>query len=444
MSEFLLYSRFCFINNEFIEATLHIKNEKIYKIYKRKTEVSNIPFLNYRQQHIFPGFIDAHVHINEPGREDWEGFETATKAALKGGITTLIEMPLNASPVTTTVASFNLKKKATTNKLYVNCGFYGGLIPSNKKDIEDLIKSGVFGIKGFLTHSGIDEFPNITREDIEAIAPILKKYDIPLLLHCELSDSNVPEVNNTKSYQEYLHSRPQHWEVNAIKLAIAIQKKFDIKVHIVHLSASEGIELIKKRKKETNKLTVETCPHYLYFNAENIPDEAPIYKCAPPIRDHNNNNSLWEFLFEDGFNFIASDHSPATPERKQLASGDFFKAWGGIAGLQFTFNVMFTEGIKRKLSLQKLIPLLTENPAKFLGLDNKKGYLKEGFDADITVCDTKKNIILKEGNIAHKHKATPYLNEWLNAQITNVFVNGTHVLKNQEIINIQKGKLLFK
>ena len=280
MSEFLLYSRFCFINNEFIEATLHIKNEKIYKIYKRKTEVSNIPFLNYRQQHIFPGFIDAHVHINEPGREDWEGFETATKAALKGGITTLIEMPLNASPVTTTVASFNLKKKATTNKLYVNCGFYGGLIPSNKKDIEDLIKSGVFGIKGFLTHSGIDEFPNITREDIEAIAPILKKYDIPLLLHCELSDSNVPEVNNTKSYQEYLHSRPQHWEVNAIKLAIAIQKKFDIKVHIVHLSASEGIELIKKRKKETNKLTVETCPHYLYFNAENIPDEAPIYKLS--------------------------------------------------------------------------------------------------------------------------------------------------------------------
>jgi len=444
MSEFLLYSKFCFIDDEFIEATLHIKDGKIYQIHKRKTGAPGIPFLNYEQQHIFPGFIDAHVHINEPGREDWEGFETATKAALKGGITTLIEMPLNASPVTTTVASFDLKKKATTNKLYVNCGFYGGLIPANKNDIEDLIKSGVFGIKGFLTHSGIDEFPNITREDIEAIAPILKKYDIPLLLHCELSDNKVPKVQNTKSYQEYLHSRPQHWEVNAIKLAIDVQKKFDIKVHVVHLSASEGIELIKKRKQKTDKLTVETCPHYLYFNSEDIPDEEPIFKCAPPIRDHNNNNALWEFLLEDGFNFLASDHSPAPPERKQLASGDFFKAWGGIAGLQFSFHVLFTEAVKRKLSLEKLVPLLTENPAKFLGLAHKKGYLKEGFDADITICNTKKNIIIKEDCIAHKHKATPYLGEWLKGQITDVFVNGVHALQEKEIVNITKGELLLK
>ncbi len=428
----------------FTEATLHIKNGKIHQIYKGKQELSNVPFFNYECKHVFPGFIDAHVHINEPGREDWEGFETATKAALKGGITTLIEMPLNASPVTTDVASFDLKKKVAKNKLHVNCGFYGGLIPSNKNDIEALIKAGVFGIKGFLTHSGIDEFPNITKEDIKAIAPILQKYDLPLLLHCELSDTNVPIVNNTKSYQEYLHSRPQHWEVNAIKLAIEVQKKYDIKVHIVHLSAAEGIELIKKRQQETNKLTVETCPHYLYFIAEDIPNEAPIYKCAPPIRENANNNMLWEYLLEDGFNFLASDHSPAPPERKQLASGDFFKAWGGIAGLQFSFPVLYTEGCKRGLTLEKLIPLLTENPATFLGLENKKGHLKKGFDADITICDTKKSMIIKESIIEHKHKATPYLNEWLKGQITAVFVNGIQTVKEGEIIDTNAGEILLK
>lgn len=443
-NESLLYSKFCFFNNTFTEATLHVKNGKIHQIYEGKKELADVPFLNYANEHVLPGLIDAHVHINEPGRADWEGFETATKAALKGGITTLIEMPLNASPVTTTVAAFDLKKKATANKLYVNCGFYGGLIPSNKEDIEALIEAGVFGIKAFLTHSGIDEFPNISKEDIEAVAPILKKHDIPLLLHCELSDANVPEVENTKSYQEYLHSRPQHWEVNAIKLAIEIQEKYNIKVHIVHLSASDGIDLIKERQKETSKLTVETCPHYLYFNAEDIPDKAPIYKCAPPIRDRVNNNRLWNYLLRDGFNFLASDHSPAPPERKQLASGDFFKAWGGIAGLQFTLPVMYTEGCKRGLSFEKLVALLTENPAKFLGLKHRKGKLKVGYDADITVWDANQRSIVTENSIEHKHKATPYLNEHLKGKVTNVFVNGAHVLKKSEIVSDRKGEVLLK
>ena len=248
-----------------------------------------------------PGIIDAHVHINEPGRETWEGFDTATKAAAIGGVTTLIEMPLNASPVTTNIDAFNLKQEASKDKLHVNCGFYGGVIPSNQNDLEGLIKAGVFGIKGFLTHSGIDEFPNVSKADLEAIAPILKEYNIPLLLHCELTDDNVPEVTNPKSYQAYLESRPQHWETNAIDLALDIQKQFDIKVHIVHLSASKGIERIKKRKQQTNKLTVETCPHYLYFNAENIPDASPIFKCAPPIREKANNDELMELFIRRWF-----------------------------------------------------------------------------------------------------------------------------------------------
>ncbi|RLD29238.1 MAG: allantoinase AllB [Bacteroidetes bacterium] len=444
MKEFLIHSNKCFINNQFVEATLYIKNKKIHQIFKGLNTIKNITFLDYDNLIVMPGIIDAHVHINEPGREDWEGFETATKAAAIGGVTTLIEMPLNANPVTTTANAFKLKQKAADQKLHVNCGFYGGVIPTNANDIEDLINEGVFGIKGFLTHSGIDEFPNITKAYLEEIAPILKKYDIPLLLHCELSDENVPKVINTKSYSEYLHSRPQHWETNAIDLALDIQKRFDIRVHIVHLSASDGLERIKIRKQLTNKLTVETCSHYLYFNAEDIPDASPIYKCAPPIREKANNNLLWNALLNDEFNFLSSDHSPAPPERKQLEKGDFFKAWGGISGLQFTLPILFSQGQKIGLTLEKLIPLLTENPAKFLELERQKGKLQEGFDADITVWNDSEAFTITEESIQHKHKATPYLNETLFGKVIHTFVNGVQVVKNSELNELKAGKLLLK
>ncbi|SFZ89345.1 allantoinase [Flaviramulus basaltis] len=443
MTEFLIYSKRCFINDRFVESTIHIKNDKIHQIYNGYNEHNEIPLLNYNNLIVMPGIIDAHVHINEPGRDTWEGFETATKAAAIGGITTLIEMPLNASPVTTSIKAFKIKQNAAVNKLHVNCGFYGGVIPSNLTDIEGLIKEGVFGIKGFLTHSGIDEFPNVTKNHLEQIAPILKKYNVPLLLHCELSDNNVPKVNNPKSYQEYLLSRPQNWETNAIDLALDIQKRFDIKVHIVHLSASDGIKKILEHKEKTNKLTVETCPHYLYFNAENIPDASPIFKCAPPIREASNNDKLWGFLLEDGFNFIASDHSPAPPEIKQLETGDFFKAWGGISGLQFTLPILYTEGKKRGLKLEKLIPLLTKNPAEFLGLDYKKGILKIGYDADISVWDDTHEFKITEETIQHKHKGTPYLNEVVFGKNIHTFINGVQVVKNSELKTLQQGQFLL-
>jgi allantoinase len=444
MTEFLIHSKRCFIDNQFIEATLHIKDEKIYQIFNGSHSKENTTILDYNNLIVMPGIIDAHVHINEPGRTNWEGFDTATKAAAIGGITTLIEMPLNANPVTTTTNAFKLKQKASTNKLHVNCGFYGGIIPTNSNDIEDLIRAGVFGVKGFLTHSGIEEFPNVTKQHLEEIAPILKKYDIPLLLHCELSDNEVPKVNNPKSYIEYLHSRPQLWETNAIDLALEIQKRFDIKVHIVHLSASEGLERIKKRKQITHKLTVETCPHYLYFNAEEIPDASPIYKCAPPIREIQNNDLLWKAVLNDDFNFLSSDHSPATPELKRLEEGDFFNAWGGISGLQFTLPLLYSEGKKRGLPLEKLIPLLTENPALFLGLEQQKGKLKEGFDADITIWDDKETFTITEKTIQHKHKATPYLNETLFGKVIHTFVNGVQVVENSKLKELNAGKLLFK
>ena len=441
MNTFLIYSKKCWVDAKFVEATLHIHENKILNIFFTKHKIENIPFLDYENLIIMPGIIDAHVHINEPGRTHWEGFDTATKAAALGGVTTLIEMPLNANPVTTNVKAFDIKKQATKNKLHVNCGFYGGVIPGNTNDIEPLLKAGVFGIKGFLTHSGIDEFPNISKSDLEKIGPTLTKYEAPLLLHCEFGES---EKINPKSYKDYVSSRPEEWELNAIKIALEIQEKYNTKVHIVHLATAKGLKLTNTRKKQTNKLTVETCPHYLYFNAEDIPDASPIYKCAPPIRDKENNDLLWKGLLNNEFDFLGSDHSPAPPEIKKLEEGNLFEAWGGIAGLQFTLPVLWTAGLKKGLTLEKLIPLLTTNPAKFLGLENTKGELKKGFDADITVWSNDEEFKVTENIIAHKHKATPYANHTLKGKIIHTFVNGIQVVKNSELKTFNAGKLLLK
>ena len=446
MKEFLIYSKRCWIGKQFIEATLHIGNGKIIRIYPKKHRIENIEFLNYNDSIVMPGIIDAHVHINEPGRTHWEGFNSATKAAALGGVTTLIEMPLNANPVTTNINAFDLKKQATQDKLHVNCGFYGGVIPGNEKDIEPLINAGVFGIKGFLIDSGIDEFPNVTKDDLEKIAPILAKFNVPLLLHCEIGErKNIPQVHNKpKSYRAYLASRPTEWELNALKITLDIQEKYSIRTHIVHLSAAKGLQSINYHKKFTEKLTVETCPHYLFFNAEDIPDASPIFKCAPPIREKENNDALWKGLINNEFNFLASDHSPAPPELKKLDDGNLMEAWGGVAGLQFTLPVVWTAGLKKGLTLETLIPLLTINPAKFLGINHKKGELKKGFDADITVWNEEETFTVTEEGIAHKHKATPYLNHQLKGKIIHTFVNGEQVVKNKELNILQKGKLLLK
>ena len=445
MNELLIHSKRCWINEKLTDATLHIKNGKIKAIYDGLYSIETILLKDYGSLIVMPGVIDAHVHINEPGRTSWEGFDTATKAAAIGGITTIIEMPLNANPVTTNVEAFEVKKLASKDKLHVNCGFYGGIIPGNSNDIEPLIKAGIFGIKGFLTHSGIDEFPNVTKDDLEKVAPIIAKYNIPLLLHCELEgEKNIPQVDNPKSYKAYLASRPTEWELNAIKLTLDLQEKYDLKTHIVHLSCSSGLNSVNKRKKNTKKITIETCPHYLYFNAEDIPDASPIYKCAPPIREKANNNALWDALLNGEFDFLASDHSPAPPNIKNLEDGDYFKAWGGISGLQFLLSAVWKAGETKGLTLEKLIPLLTIKPARFLGIDHKKGILKTGYDADITVWDDKKQFVVKEDMIMHKHKATPYMNHKLKGKIIHTFVNGIEVVENSQLKVLNAGKLLLK
>ena len=444
-NDFAIFSKRCWINNQFKPATIFVKKGIIERIEAGKV-ISSQGLLDVDENILMPGVIDAHVHINEPGRTDWEGFETATKAAAAGGTTMLADMPLNSTPVTVCKEFFIKKKRASHGKLNVNCGFYGGLVPQNIDQLEKLIEAGVLGIKAFLTHSGIDDFPNVTKADLEKGMAIISKYDIPLLVHCELESDNFEAqkkfTQDPKSYTAYLNSRPKSWENNAINLMINLCRKYNCKVHIVHLSSADALKNIIEAKKEGLPVTVETCPHYLFFNAEEIDDGNTAFKCAPPIREKSNNDLLKEAVANGLIDFLATDHSPAPPEIKELESGNFKKAWGGIAGLQFLLPAAWTV-LKDKVSLEHFIPLLTEKPAQFLNLNHRKGYLKVSYDADFVIWNPNEKFIVSENAIFHKHKLTPYLNRKLFGKILQTFVNGKNVFRNDKLYHTNAGKIIL-
>lgn len=408
-----------------IEATLILANGKIQEVLSGRVQRAGVHLESFGDKVIMPGVIDAHVHINEPGRTHWEGFETATKAAAAGGITTLIEMPLNASPVTTTVDAFNQKLEAAKGKLHVNCGFYGGVIPGNINDLDGLLSAGVFGIKAFLTHSGIEEFPNVTEADLRKALPILKKHDAKLLVHCELHSSVTlsPSKGDPRSYANYLASRPRKWENDAIAQMIRLSAEFNVHIHIVHVSSSEALPLIRDAKRRGVRITAETCPHYLVFCAEEIPDGATEYKCAPPIRERANNELLWEALKDGTLDFVATDHSPAPLDMKETQRGDFMKAWGGIAGLQFLLPALWTGAKERGFSLADVARLLSTSPADFLGL-KQKGRIAPGCDADLVVWDPGASFVVRKEDIQHRHKLTPYRGRILFGRVDRAIVGG--------------------
>ena len=431
--------------SEFVDGYILILDGKIADVISCNNSF-DFPIEDVGENIVMPGIIDPHVHINEPGRTEWEGFDTATKAAAAGGITTMIEMPLNSNPVTTNKNNFQIKLNSAKNKLHVNCGFWGGVVPGNENDLEELLESGVFGLKAFLTHSGIDDFPNSNAEHLRKALKILKKYNKPLLVHCErdsIHDDLILLKQNPKSYSAYLKSRPKSWEDNAIKLMIALCRETRAHVHIVHLSSANSIEQIQKAKQEGLSLTVETAQHYLFFNAEEIPDGATQYKCAPPIREKENNEKLWNALLDGTIDFIATDHSPAPPSMKEVESGNFKKAWGGIAGLQFSLPAIWTKAKEKNISIQQIAKWLCENPAKFISLENSKGKIEKGFDADLVVWNPDRKFTVEENNIQHRHKITPYLNKELYGVIEQIYVGGKKVFNQGSFLNLNEGKILL-
>ena len=429
------------------EAIILISEGKIVELVSTLDYELEIEIRDVGNSVVMPGIIDPHVHINEPGRTEWEGFITSTKSAAAGGITTMIEMPLNALPVTTTAKNFEIKLEAAKNKLYVNCGFWGGVVPENQNELEKLLESGVFGLKAFLTHSGIDDFPNVNAVHLRKALKILKQYNKPLLVHCEI-DSPHAESNlldqNPNSYFAYLKSRPKSWEDSAIKLMIDLCRETESHIHIVHLSSANSIGQIKKAKVEGLPLTVETAPHYLFFKAEEIPDGATQYKCAPPIREKENNDQLWNALLDGTIDFIATDHSPSLPLLKEIESGNFKKAWGGIAGLQFSLPVIWTKMKEKNTAVEKLLKWLCEQPAQLCQLNSSKGKIQKNFDADITVWNPDQKFKVTESIIQHRHKITPYLNQELFGVVEQTFVNGKKVFDYGSVIDLNKGKILLQ
>jgi allantoinase len=392
---------------------------------------------------LMPGIIDPHVHINEPGRTDWEGFATATLSAAAGGVTTLVDMPLNAEPVTTTADAFNKKVAATEGQLHVNCGFWGGIVPGNGPEIEKLIDKGVLGFKAFLTHSGIDEFPNVTEQDLHQAMPIIARHQLPLLVHCELT-TNVqpPPAGNEQSYKNYLSSRPRQWEDDAIALMIRLCEQYQCRVHIVHLSSASSIEQIKQARQKGLPITVETGQHYLYFNAEEIPDAQTAFKCAPPIREKENNEQLWQALQEGIIDFVATDHSPAPPAMKEISSGNLMKAWGGIASLQLALPVLWTAARKRNIPVEKMARWLCEKPAIVPGLQKRKGKIAKGFDADFVVWDPGKPFRVTAEALHHKHKITPYINQELYGVVEQTWLSGQLIFEQGGFPVLNKGKII--
>lgn len=441
MNKIKIYSNRCWIEGKLQPATVCIHNGLIAEIHFKKLEGAE----DAGNDVLMPGILDAHVHINEPGRTDWEGFDTATRAAAAGGITTLVDMPLNASPVTTTSMAFKEKLKASESKMHVNVGFYGGLVPGNQNDLEGMMQTGVLGIKCFLTHSGIDEFPNVGEKELDEAMPVIAKYNLPLLAHCEITDKDTDGhlADFPTSYKAYLQSRPKQWENEAVDLMIKLCRRHQCKTHIVHVSSAEALSKIEKAKMDGLPITAETCAHYIFFNAEDIPDADCLYKCAPPIREKANNEELKKALQKGTLDFIATDHSPAPPAIKELQSGNLQKAWGGIAGLQFLLPASWT-ALKDSMSLEHFIPLLTEKPAKFLQADNRKGKLAVGYDADLVVWNPGESFEVKPEDILHRYNCSPYNGHSLYGTTSQTIVNGKTVYQHKKIVHKNAGQWLLK
>lgn len=378
---------------------------------------------------ILPGLADSHVHVNEPGRTDWEGFETATRAAAAGGCTLIADMPLNCLPPTASVEALESKRVCARQTSRVDWVLWGGVVSGNLKHIQPQANAGVAGFKCFLVHPGLDGFTMVTEPELRAALPHVARTGLPLLVHAELPgpiDAATSELADAdwRRYQTYLRSRPDEAELAAIALLLSLCGESRFRLHIVHLATSKALELLREARANGLAVTVETCPHYLYFSAENIPDGATLCKCAPPVRSRQNREELWLALREGVIDLVASDHSPCPPQMKRLAEGNFRTAWGGISGLSVALPVMWTEARSRGFSLSDIAKWMAEKPAQLAGCGDRKGRLAEGYDADFVVFDPEAEFTLTLEHLYYRHRVSPYLGHSLQGVVKQTYLRG--------------------
>jgi allantoinase len=399
---------------------------------------------------VMPGLVDTHVHINEPGRTEWEGFSSATRAAAAGGVTTLIEMPLNSVPATTTAAAFREKLAAAAGKLWVDTGFWGGVVPGNSEELQPLWEAGVFGYKCFLLPSGVDEFAHVTGADLRLALPKLAAWGAPLLAHAELPEpieqavASLPKTASPRKYATWLAARPREAENEAVALLLRLGGEFGARIHIVHVSSSDALALLRGAKDAGGKVTAETCPHYLTFAAQEIADGATQLKCAPPIRERENREKLWQGLGDGTLDFIASDHSPCPPAMKLAEEGDFLRAWGGIASLQLSLPAVWTEAGARGYAVTHLAKWLCEGPARLAGLAGRKGSIAAHCDADFVIWDPEAKFHVEPAQLHHRHKLTPYAGRELAGRVETTFLRGRKVFERGEFSAAPVGHVLHR
>jgi allantoinase len=439
----ILRSRRVLIDGAECPAAIQIRDGQIEELLAFDQQVPGVSeILDVGDTPVLPGFVDTHVHVNEPGRTEWEGFATATRAAAAGGITAVVDMPLNSLPVTTTPEALAAKVASARGQTHVDVAFWGGLIPANAANLAPLLDAGVLGVKAFMIDSGIPEFPEARVEDLRAAMPTLARHGVPLLLHAEVALPHVsPPAGDPRLYGTYLASRPPAMEVEAIRLAIALCREYRCPTHIVHLSAADALPDLAAARAEGVPITVETCPHYLALAAEEVPDGATAFKCAPPIRDRANQERLWQGLRDGVIDFVACDHSPCTPDLKKSEAGDFMAAWGGIASVQFAPAIVWTHARARGFGLGQVAEWLSGRPARFCGLGLRKGRIAPGFDADLTVWDPDARFTVEPAIIRHKHPVTPYAGKTLQGVALRTFVRGQEAGSSQDPV---AGDLLLR
>jgi allantoinase len=384
---------------------------------------------DFGERAILPGLVDSHLHINDPGRAEWEGFETATRAAAAGGYTLLVDMPLNCLPATTTVAALEAKRAAAQGRCRVDWAAWGGVVHDNQSDIEALATAGVRGFKCFLVNPGIDGFTMVTEQQLRSALPHVVRTGLPLLVHAELPGpidraTDALESANWNCYSTYLQSRPDDAELAAIRLMLSLCGEFGFHLHIVHLSTSQALQALRSARDEGLAVSVETCPHYLHMCAETITNGATLSKCAPPIRSRENCERLWQGLRDGTIDLVVTDHSPCPPALKRLAEGNFRSAWGGIASLSVALPLMWTEASRRGFTLLDLARWMAAGPARLAGCDTRKGRIAAGCDADFVVFEPDREFIVTEDRLHYRHPVSPYLGETLRGVVKATYLRG--------------------
>jgi allantoinase len=426
-------------------GALLVEDQKIQAVCRLSEIPSDAVIRNCGDDAILPGLVDSHVHINEPGRTEWEGFRTATQAAAAGGYTTLVDMPLNCLPETTTVAALEQKRSAAEGQCFVDWAAWGGAVADNQQHILPLARAGVLGFKCFLIYPGCDGFTMIDQQQLEAALPSIAASGLPLLVHAELAgpiDDAAKKLCNAdwRSYVTYLASRPDQAELDAIRLMIRLCRQYRFRLHIVHLSTALALKELEAARAEGLPITVETCPHYLHFAAEEIADGATLLKCAPPIRSRENQQQLWRGLRDGIIDMIVTDHSPCPPAMKCEDSGRFDLAWGGIAGLSLALSIIHTECLHRGLTLDDIIRWMSSAPATLAGISHRAGSLEAGRDANFVIFDTDAKFTVTTDRLHYRHAISPYLGESLQGLVKATHLRGDAVYRDNSFAPMPSGQ----